>query len=221
MIQFELTDIECRVLGALIEKEATTPDQYPMSLNGLTTACNQKSNREPVMSLTESEVLDTIKQLDDKYLVTEAGAMGRVTKYKHRFCNTEFGGLQLSKQELGIICVMLLRGPQTPGELRTRTNRLCEFKDVTDVERVLQSLQSREDGPFVVMLPRQPGKREARYMHLFAGEVDVESYAQESAPSASGGGNKAIERLAVVEQELESLKAEVAELKAILDDLMS
>src|SRR6202451_1289573 len=165
---------EARVIGCLIEKEITTPDQYPLSLNALTNACNQKTNREPVLELSEAEVQQSVDSLMKKYMVSDksAGYGGRVTKYKHRFCNTEFGSLKFSKQELGIICVLLLRGPQTPGELRARTNRLCEFTDAAHVETTLKDLMAREDGPFIARLPRAPGARESRYAHLFSGVVE-------------------------------------------------
>src|ERR1700722_17660790 len=158
-MNIDLTPNEARVIGSLIEKEITTPDQYPLSLNALTNACNQKTNREPVLELAETTVQQTIDSLMKKYMVSDksAGYGGRVTKYRHRFCNTEFGPLKFSKQELGIICVLLLRGAQTPGELRSRTNRLCEFADAEAVESTLKSLMEREDGPFIARLPRAPG----------------------------------------------------------------
>jgi uncharacterized protein YceH (UPF0502 family) len=170
-MNIELSATEARVIGCLIEKEITTPDQYPLSLNALTNACNQKTNREPVLELPEAAVQQVVDALMKKYLVSDksAGYGGRVTKYKHRFCNTEFGSLKFSKQELGILCVLLLRGPQTPGELRTRTNRLCEFVDATQVDSTLSGLMLREDGPFVARLPRAAGARESRNAHQFSG----------------------------------------------------
>jgi uncharacterized protein len=173
-MQIELSALEARVVGCLIEKEITTPDQYPLSINALTNACNQKTNREPVLELDERTVQATVDALMKKYLVSDksAGYGGRVAKYKHRFCNTEFGSLKFTKQELGMLCVMLLRGPQTPGELRSRTNRLCDFADSNAVETALQSLMTREDGPFVARLPRVPGSRESRYAHLFSGHIE-------------------------------------------------
>src|ERR1700684_678554 len=173
-MKIELSPNEARVIGCLMEKEVTTPDQDPLSLNALTNACNQKTNRDPVLELTEAVVQQTVDALMKKYLVRDisAGYAGRVTKYKHRFCNTEFGSLKFSKQEFGIICVLLLRGPQTPGELRTRTNRLCEFADSEQVEATLKNLMSREDGPFIARLPRAPGARESRYAHLFSGNIE-------------------------------------------------
>jgi uncharacterized protein len=174
----ELTPLEARVIGCLIEKEVTTPDYYPLSLNSLTAACNQKSNRDPVMSLSEAEVLEAIDSLTARRLVSDESSFNsRTSKYQHRFCNTEFGDLKFSAQERGIICSLLLRGAQTPGELRTRTNRLCEFNDVKEAEQVLEQLANRETSPLVVKLAREPGKRESRYQHLFCGEVDISQLA--------------------------------------------
>ena len=138
-----LSKEQCRVIGVMLEKETTTPDQYPLSLNAITTACNQKSNREPVMGLTEVEVQTIVDELEQSnQLMIDHKASGRVNKYFHRFCNTEFGSLQFSPQQRAIICVLLLRGPQTPGELRTRTNRLADFSDVSEVESALEALQA-------------------------------------------------------------------------------
>ncbi|EHK8986919.1 YceH family protein [Vibrio vulnificus] len=213
----ELTPIEARVIGCLIEKEVTTPDQYPLSLNALTNACNQKSNREPVMSLSESEVLDAVDQLISRRLVSdESGFNSRVSKYQHRFCNTEFGDLKLSAQEKGIVCCMLLRGPQTPGELRTRTNRLATFADVKEVETALDKLASEERGQLVVKLPIEPGKRESRYMHQFCGEVDQGSALM--TPSSAAQFDD--ERVAHLEAEVEALKQELAELKSLVNSLL-
>src|SRR5271165_2455524 len=173
-MNIEFAPNEARVIGCLLEKEITTPDQYPLSLNALTNACNQKTNRDPVLELSEAAVQQTVDALMKKHMVSDksAGYGGRVTKYKHRFCNTEFGSLKFSKQELGILCVMLLRGPQTPGELRSRTNRLCEFADAQEVEAALRGLLTREDGPFIARLERVPGTRESRYAHLFSGMIE-------------------------------------------------
>ncbi|MFL0809725.1 MAG: YceH family protein [Agarilytica sp.] len=169
----KLTPIEARVLGALIEKEITTPDQYPLSLNAVTVACNQKSNREPVLNLSQEEVQSCIDELVKRNLVSEVIFGSRVTKYKHRFCNSEFSPLQLNPRQLGILCVMFLRGPQTPGELRTRTQRLCNFADVEEVENCLEHLMSEEKGTLVIKLAREPGKRESRFMHLFYDEESM------------------------------------------------
>src|SRR5260221_10479176 len=172
-MKVEFSPNEARVIGCLLEKEVTTPDQYPLSLNALTNACNQKTNREPVLDLSEAEVQQSVDSLMKKYMVSDksAGYGGRVTKYKQRFCNTEFGSFKVTKQEIGVICVMLLRGPQTPGELRSRTNRLCEFADAEEVESALRGLLTREDGPFIARLAKAPGARESRYAHLFSGAL--------------------------------------------------
>ncbi len=216
-MKIELTAIEARIIGCLIEKETTTPDQYPLSLNALTLACNQKTNREPVLELREVEVQQAVDSLMKKYLVSDrsAGYGGRVTKYKHRFCNTEFGSLKFSAQELGIICVLLLRGPQTPGELRSRTNRLCEFADSAAVEAVLERLATREDGPFVARLRRAPGAREARYAHLFGGPVESldDGTVEDAAPAVPApAGLEA--RLRSLEEQVDALRAEIGALKA-------
>lgn len=219
-MDMKLSQLEARIIGCLLEKESTTPDQYPLTLNALTTACNQKSNRDPVMSLSDAEVLDVTQALITSRLVTDESAFGsRVSKFQHRFCNTEFGNLKLTKQEVAVTCVLLLRGPQTPGEIRTRTNRLCSFTDVSEVESVLQAMAEREGGGLVVRLPREPGKRESRFAHLFSGEVDVSSQpvvsATESAPQVDNS------RLEKLEQEVSDLKEEVKNLKTLLEDLTS
>lgn len=207
-----LSPVEARIIGCLIEKEVTTPDYYPLTLNSLTSACNQKSNREPVMSLSTAEVKQAVDGLVAKRLVSdESGFNSRANKYQHRFCNTEFGDLRLSKQEKGIACCMLLRGAQTPGEIRTRTGRLCDFADVKEVEQALNNLAERESGSLVVKLPREVGKRESRYQHLFCGEVDVSEL--EAVPSSS----KDV-RIAELEQEVAELKSKIAELEAYLDE---
>jgi uncharacterized protein YceH (UPF0502 family) len=219
-MNIELSGVEARVIGCLMEKEVTTPDLYPLTLNSLTNACNQKSNREPVMALSEADVLDAVDALIERRLVNdESGFNSRVSKYQHRFCNTEFGDLKLTKQEKGIVCCMLLRGAQTPGELRTRTNRLCQFSDVREVEAVLDKMA--EDG-YVVKLPREAGKRESRYMHLFSGEVDLsELVAAPTAPAARASVSSAdSERIDALEQEVAELKIQVSELKALLDQVL-
>ena len=219
-MSIELSPVEARVIGCLIEKEVTTPDHYPLTLNSLTNACNQKSNREPVMSLSESEVLDAVDALIGRRLVNdESGFNSRVSKYQHRFCNTEFGDLQFTEQERGVVCCLLLRGAQTPGEIRTRTNRLCQFADVKEVEAVLEKMADATDGaPLVVKLPREAGKRESRYMHQFCGEVDVEAMAT-AAPAApiSASGSSKVEQL---EAEVAELRAEVAELRELVEKLL-
>lgn len=219
-MNIELSPVEARVIGCLIEKEITTPDQYPLSVNALMNACNQKTNRDPVMDLGEGVVQQALDGLLKKYLVSDksAGYGGRVAKYKHRFCNTEFGSLKFTKQELGIICVLLLRGPQTPGELRSRTNRLCEFVDADQVETTLKSLMTREDGPFVARLGRAPGARESRYAHLFSGmiesaaEPEPDSASEPTAGSYAPAGNLAA-RVLHLESLVDQLRAELDALK--------
>ncbi|MET0658912.1 MAG: DUF480 domain-containing protein, partial [Steroidobacteraceae bacterium] len=170
----ELNALEARVIGCLIEKAITTPDQYPLSLNALVNACNQKSNRDPVLDLNESTVQQIIDGLARKHLVIEKSGFGsRVPKYQHRFCNTGFGSHEFSPQQTAILCELLLRGPQTPGELRTRASRMAPIEDVGQIESALNELMQREDGPFVARLAREPGRREARYAHLLSGDVDT------------------------------------------------
>lgn len=217
-MRIELDSLEARVIGCLIEKQVTTPDQYPLSLNALLSACNQKSNRDPVMSLDEPTVQGTIDALSRKHLVLERSGFGsRVPKYQHLFCNTEFGTLKFSAQELAIVCELLLRGPQTPGELRSRASRMAPFGDVAEVEAALQALQQRESGPLVARLAREPGRRESRYMHLFSGEAPPETAAEspqaEHAPRTSG--SMTLEsRVMKLETEVELLRAELEELKS-------
>lgn len=215
-MNIEFSATEARVIGCLIEKETTTPDQYPLSLNALTNACNQKTNRDPVLELTEATVQQTVDALMRKHLVSDksAGYGGRVTKYKHRFCNTEFGSLKFSKQELGVLCVMLLRGPQTPGELRSRTNRLCEFADSAEVESTLKRLMEREDGPFIARLPRAAGAREFRYAHLFSGNIESVPETPDPADPAAGAHTSLSQRLALLEDKVAEMQLELEALKA-------
>ena len=216
-LDIRLAPHEARVIGCLLEKQRTTPEHYPLSLNALTNACNQKSNRDPVLELGESTVQDTIDALVKKGYVSEKTGFGsRVTKYQHRFCNTEFGTLKLSDQELGIICVLLLRGPQTPGELRTRTERLCRFQDIHEVESTLDQLMQRDDGPFVAKLPREPGKRETRFAHLFGGEIEMHGAAAPADAMSAGPGADA-DRMEQLEQMVNQLRDEMETIKARLD----
>ncbi len=208
-----LTPAEARVIGCLLEKQVTTPDQYPMSLNGVVTACNQKSNREPVMALSDNQVQDTLDLLVKKHqLSTLSGFGNRVVKYEQRFCNSEFGNLKLSSAEVALVTTLLLRGAQTPGELRTRSTRLHEFTDMAEVEQTLEQLQQREDGPFVVRLAREPGKRESRYMHLFSGEVNEAELADITA--ADSDDSELAGRVARLEEEVAELKQQLAALLA-------
>jgi uncharacterized protein YceH (UPF0502 family) len=214
-MNIELAPLEARVIGCLIEKQITTPDQYPLSLNALVNACNQKSNRDPIMEVDERTVQDTLDQLARKHFVIEKSGFGsRVPKYQHRFCNTEYGTLKLTAQELAIVCELLVRGPQTPGELRTRASRMASFSDVGQVEAALESLRTREDGPFVVRLPREAGRRDSRYAHLFSGAVAVPATSSEPATVAdSSAAVETCARLDRLEEQLQRLHAELEDLK--------
>ena len=201
-----LSDVECRVLGALIEKDITTPDYYPLSLNALVNACNQKNNRDPVMSLDENSVRDALLKLQEKRLAGPAsGADSRVTKYEHRSQEV----FNFTRAETAIMNVLLLRGPQTPGELRGRTERMHRFEELSDVQATLQKLMQREM-PLVKMLPRQPGTKESRFAHLLSG--DVEGYVAppevSSAPAVEDDG-----RIARLESEVAELRRELADLR--------
>ena len=213
-MKIELTPIEARVIGCLIEKQITTPDQYPLSLNALVNACNQKSNRDPVMEVDEVTIQGTVDQLARKHFVIEKSGFGsRVPKFQHRFCNTEYGTLKLTAQELAIVCELLLRGPQTPGELRTRASRMAPFSDAAQVEAALESLRTREDGPFVVRLPREPGRRDARYAHLFSGAVAVPASAEPQTVALSSAGAETSARLDRLEEQVQRLREELEDLK--------
>jgi uncharacterized protein YceH (UPF0502 family) len=206
-MKYQLTAHEARVIGCLLEKQVTTPEQYPLSVNAVVTACNQKTNREPVMSLSESEVQDLLDTLVKRhYLRTVSGFGNRVTKYEQRFCNSEFGDLKLSPAEVAVVTRCC--GAQTPGELRSRAQRMHEFSDMAEVESVLEGLATREDGPFVARLPREPGKRESRYMHLFCDDMDTLITAVEAVSPLDDDLCARVEAL------------EVAELKARLDSLL-
>ena len=218
-MQISLTALEARVVGALIEKEITTPDQYPLSLNALTNACNQKTNRDPVLELDELSVQETLDGLSRRHLVMERSGFGsRVVKYRHRLCNGDHNPLQLSPQELAVVCELLLRGPQTPGELRGRAQRLAPFTSLGDIETTLELLGTRADGPFVVRLPRQPGAREARFAQLFTGmpEVgaEVAASAGTSAHGAAPAGAGLAARIAELEAAVAALIRDVEQLKS-------
>lgn len=205
-----LTEVEARVLGALVEKESTTPDYYPLSLNALVNACNQKSNREPVMDLGEDDVRQALDGLNRLGLAGPArGADSRVTKYEHRMQEA----FNFERRETAILCVLLLRGPQTPGELRGRTERMHPFNDLDEVQTALRRLMERQP-PLVKALPRQPGTKELRYAHLLSGDVvSWEPPAEFHAVGTPDAG-----RIASLEEEVATLRAEVAELKRQLAD---
>jgi uncharacterized protein YceH (UPF0502 family) len=202
-----LNPAEARVLGALVEKDITTPDYYPLSLNALVNACNQKNNREPVTSFDEETVRLALRNLSDKRLAGPAGgADGRVTKYEHRLQEV----FNFTRPETAILCVLLLRGPQTPGELRGRTERMHRFEDLDEVLSGLQQLMRREP-PLAKALGRRPGTKEIRYAHLLSG--DVEAWEPPPDPVHSGNVTDENERVAHLEEQVATLQAEVAELK--------
>jgi len=213
---------QCRVIGVMLEKETTTPEQYPLSINGITAGCNQKSNREPVMSLSESDLQNVVDELVQmNQLMVDHKASSRVNKYFHRFCNTEFGNLQFSAQQRAIICVLFLRGPQTPGELRTRTNRLADFSDVSEVETVLARLQNLNNQTLVKKLEREPGKRESRYVHLFSDLdenylTDLSSTETQESPQVSN--NSLVQRVTELEQQVVLLTEQITGLTELLED---
>ena len=212
-MKYQLTATEARVIGCLLEKQVTTPEQYPLSVNAVVTACNQKTNREPVMNLSEHEVQEILDTLVKRhYLRTVSGFGNRVTKYEQRFCNSEFGDLKLSPAEVAIITTLLLRGAQTPGELRGRAARMHEFNDMGEVESALENLAQREDGPYVVRLAREPGKRESRYMHLFSGDVETLINVVEAVSPLDTNSDLA--------SRVEALENDVAELKQRLASLL-
>ncbi len=212
-----LNEIEARVIGSLIEKSIVTPDQYPMTLNALTSACNQKSARDPVMSLTPGEVQHTIRALESKHLVrTEENFKSRAEKYSQRFCGTRYSDLQFDDALTAVVCLLLLRGPQTPGELRARSGRLHDFTDNADVVASLDRLIAYEAGALVVKLPKTAGRKDSEYMHLFSGPVDIEAYrSQERAEKPAG--STASGTMSDLADRVATLEADVAELKARLN----
>ena len=218
-MNIRLSAIEARIIGSLIEKQITTPDQYPLSLNALVNACNQKSNREPLMQLDEATVKFAVDSLARRHLVVEKSGFGsRVPKYQQIFCNTEFGSMKFSPQETAIICELLLRGAQTPGELRARVPRMAELPDPGVIEALLDGLARRADGALVAQLPRESGRRDSRWANLFE-ELPEVSAAPEpapagesvSAPRATAG--ELATRVATLEREVAALRAELDALK--------
>jgi uncharacterized protein YceH (UPF0502 family) len=213
---------QCRIIGVMLEKEITTPEQYPLSLNGITLGCNQKSNREPVTNFSESDVQNLVNELVEmNQLMVDRKASVRVNKYFHRFCDTEFGHLKFTRQQKAIICVLLLRGPQTPGELRTRTNRLAEFTDVSEVETTLHQLQNLNNKTLVKKLTREPGKRDSRYVHLLSDTnenqlaetniVNIDDISAENQPHLG-------QRVADLEKQVTVLSEQVSYLTVLLEN---
>ena len=209
-MELTLTETEVRVLGSLIEKDITTPEYYPLSLNALVNACNQKSNRDPVMQLDENAVRDALSSLQQRRLAGPAGgADSRVTKYEHRTQEV----FNFTRAEIAVLCVLLLRGPQTPGELRGRTERMHRFETLDDVQAALQKLMQR-DPPLVKVLPRQPGTKESRWVHLLAGDVVVPEV---PAPAGVGRDPGDAARIARLEEEVAALRRELGDVKDQLE----
>ena len=212
-MELNLSPVEIRVLGALIEKEFTTPDSYPLSLNALTNACNQKTSREPVMNLAETTVLEAVETLARRGLVAQrSGAGSRVPKYAHRLDSRLREEENFSRAELAVLSTLMLRGPQTPGELRLRCARLHEFESGYELEQVLKALAERHESPCVIQLPRQPGQKEARFAHLLGGEIDLSQLAPGSAELVSDDAARITElesRVHGLEQELAGLREQL------------
>lgn len=205
-----LTDVEARVLGALVEKQVTTPEYYPLTLNALMLACNQKNNRYPVTSYDEATVAQAVESLREKNLAyVFYGSTSRVPKYKHVMPEV----MHLSPQELALISVLMLRGPQTLGELRDRAARFCAFSGLEEVEATLNSLASRDSEPLVVRLPRQPGQKEARFAHLLSGEINVETMVGLESPRRPRTATLDSERVEKLEADVETLKSQIAQLQ--------
>jgi uncharacterized protein len=204
-----LTEVETRVLGSLIEKDITTPDYYPLSLNALVNACNQKNNRDPVMTLDESSVREALGTLQEKRMAGPAsGADSRVTKFEHRLQEV----FNFDRRETAVLCVLLLRGAQTPGELRSRTDRMYHFEALEDIVSTLDRLAHREP-PLVAILPRQPGTKESRYMHLFCGDAPMQTDVARAPSPTNAGGTSTADRVATLEEEVARLRAELSEVQ--------
>lgn len=217
MTSFNLTANETRVIGCLMEKSVTTPDQYPLTLNALTNACNQKSGRDPVMALTQGNVQHTVRDLENQnFILMDEGFKRGVEKYTHRFCNTNFSELQFDSAQYAVVCLLLLRGPQTPGELRARSGRLHVFDDNEAVVKALTDLREREGEALVVELPRTPGRKDPEYMHLFSGPVDIEHYESQVQEQQSSRTTERVSMSELVKRVTE-LETVVAELKQKLD----
>ena len=199
-----LTDIEARVLGALIEKEITTPEYYPLSLNALMNACNQKSNRDPLMHLDEDAVRQALRGLNEQLLARSAASDSRVAKFEHRIGEV----FNFDRKETAIVCELLLRGPQTPGELRSRAERMHPFEDLSEVQTTLQRLMRREP-PLVKLLARQPGMKEARYAHLFSGDITFDEVEKKESVGAVRDANHADDG----KEQIQLLQAEVVALR--------
>ncbi len=225
-MQYELNTVEARVLGCLIEKQFTTPDTYPLTLNSLTLACSQRSNRDPIMEMEEQAVLRALDSLRDKKLIEMVNMAGsRVMKYKHQADRA----LELEPGALALLCELLVRGPQTAGELRGRVTRMCPFENIEAVELALGVLTTRSPEPLAILLPRQPGRKEPRYAHLLSGAVKLEEFASsastgpapEKARITIQAENERIEKLeselAALRQDVTTLQTQVAEIRKLIE----
>lgn len=226
-MNIRLSAIEARIIGSLIEKQITTPDQYPLSLNSLVSACNQKSNREPLMQLDEPTVKFVVEGLSRRHFVIEKSGFGsRVPKYQQNFCNTEFGSLKFTPQETAILCELLLRGPQTPGELRSRVPRMAPLPDPDVIESLLEGLASRSDGALVQRLPRESGRRDSRWAQLFeelpeivasgsdqAADGDAVPAAAPAVSARAAANQDLVARVTALEKAVEELRAELSRVK--------
>ena len=217
-MNIRLSAIDARIIGSLIEKQITTPDQYPLSLNALVNACNQKSNREPLMQLDEATVKFAVDSLARRHYVVEKSGFGsRVPKYQQVFCNTEFGSLKFTPQETAIVCELLLRGPQTPGELRARVPRMAELPDPGVIEALLAGLANRPDGALVTQLPRESGRRDSRWAQLFEELPEVTPATDAPPPRSEAAPPRPTDdlaaRVAALEAEVAALRAELAALR--------
>jgi len=219
-LSLNLNANEARVIGCLLEKSIVTPDQYPLTLNALTNACNQKSGRNPVMSMEQGAVQRAVRDLEANHMVsTDENFKSRVEKYSQRFCNTRYSEFQFDPQQLAIVCLLLLRGPQTPGELRARSGRLFTFPDNAAVMDAVNGLMEREGEPLVMQLPRTPGRKDAEYAHLFSGSVDVEAHVSQAHAARAEGTSERVStsdlanRVSKLEEELAALKEQLASME--------
>ena len=216
-----LTANEARVIGCLIEKSVTTPDLYPLTLNALCSACNQKSGRNPVMSLEQGVVQRTIRDLELKHLArVDENFKSRTEKYVQRFCNTRYSDFQFDPAQLAIVCLLLLRGPQTPGELRARSGRLHSFADNSAVVASVMTLQERDGPPLIEKLPRTPGRKDAEYMHLFSGPVDIHAHAKQAQAAMASAGHSERASVSELTERVNNLEAEVAGLREKIKGLL-
>jgi uncharacterized protein YceH (UPF0502 family) len=216
-VKIELTSNEARVLGCLMEKSVVTPDLYPLTLNSLTNACNQKTSRDPVVSLDPGVVQHTARGLEAKHLVSrEENFRSGVEKYTQRLCNTPFSEFQFTQAEFAVMCLLLLRGRQTPGELRSRSGRLCTFDDNADVATTLQGLIDRDGGPLVARLPRTPGRLDSEYMHLFYGAIESAPVG-ETAPVVHAPAARS-DRFSELEARVSAIESELVALKQLLEE---